>query len=436
MDVIHQEPPKLAQRAEPQASPAGNVPSSELTGALRPRRRPMLWLGLVAVLGGGAYYYMNHLEKAAPATAPTAAALPSGEFRLNENEIRSLRIEPVTSRDFRPERMAEGRIAYNDDRSTPMLSPYTGRVMRAFARVGDRVEAGAPLYEIETPDVTGAANELLGALDNVQKATVALAQARREDAREVSLFSARAASHRDVEQARAAAAAAESDLRSANAMAEANRDRLRVLGRTPAQITEIERTRQVSGVIAVTAPMAGTITQRRVGPGQWLTAGQGDPVFTIADLSTMWLIANVREMDVPMIRVGQPVDVTLNALPDRHFDARIVRTAAGLDPSTRRLMVMAEIQDPSHELRPEMFATFHIEVGETTRGPAVPMSAVIFRGNDANVWVALEDRRFVMRRVTPGIRSGDMIEARAGLADGDRVVTGGALFIDRASRID
>lgn len=432
MNVIHQEPPKLDQRAEPQAS----APSSELTAALRSRRRFLPWLGLVLVLGGGAYYYLNHVEKPGAASSSTATALPEGEFRLNENEMRALRIEPVTSREFRPERVAEGRIAYNDDRSTPMLSPYTGRVMRAFARVGDRVEAGAPLYEIETPDVTGAANDLLGALDNVQKANVALAQARREDARQASLFSARAASQRDVEQARAASASAESDLRSANAQAEANRDRLRVLGRTPEQITEIERTRQVSGVITVTAPMAGTVTQRRAGPGQWLTAGQGDPVFTMADLSTMWLIANVREMDVPMIRVGQPVDVTVNALPSRHFDARIVRTAAGLDPTTRRLMIMAEIQDPNNELRPEMFATFRIEVGEMSRAPAVPASAVIFRGGEANVWVALADQRFAMRRITPGIRSGDMIEARAGLADGDRVVTGGALFIDRASRID
>lgn len=436
MNVIHQEPPKLDQRAEPQASAAPSAPSSELTAAVRPARRLLPWLGLVLVLGGGAYYYLNHVEKPAPATATTEAALPEGEFRLSENEMRALRIEPVASREFRPERMAEGRIAYNDDRSTPMLSPYTGRVMRAYARVGDRVEAGAPLYEIETPDVTGAANDLLNALDNVQKATVAHAQARREEARQASLFSARAASQRDVEQARAAAAAADSDLRSANAQAEANRDRLRVLGRTPDQIAEIERTRQVSGVITVTAPLAGTITQRRASPGQWLTAGQGDPVFTIADLSTMWLVANVREMDVPMIRVGQPVDVTVNAMPNRHFDARIVRTAAGLDPTTRRLMVLAEIPDPNNELRPEMFATFRIEVGDATRAPAVPASAVIFRGSEANVWVSLPEGRFVMRRITPGVRSGDMIEARAGLADGDRVVTGGALFIDRASRID
>jgi len=241
---------------------------------------------------------------------------------------------------------------------------------------------------------------------------------------------------RDVEQAVAALAAATSDERSALAQVESNRDKLRVLGRTLAQITEIERTRQVSGLITVTAPLAGTITQRRVGPGQWLTAGAGDPVFTIADLSTMWLVAAVRELDVPQIRLGQRVDVALGALPDRTFEARIVRMSAGLDATTRRMTVMAEIQDPGSVLKPEMFATFRIAVGEMARSPAVPAAAVIFRGAEANIWASLPDNRFEMRRITPGIRTGDLIQVTQGLNEGERIVTGGALFIDRAARID
>ncbi|MBX9752580.1 MAG: efflux RND transporter periplasmic adaptor subunit [Roseococcus sp.] len=427
MNVMHQEPPAATSRAE--SSTQADAPAEA------PARKPWLWLGLAGAIAAGGYLYLSQPEPTPPAT-PTAQPLSSGEFRLSENEMRALRIEPVAMREFRPERLAEGRIAYNDDRSTPMLSPFTGRVTRAFARVGDRVEAGQPLYEVETPDVTSAANELLSALDNVQKTRVAEAQARREEARQQSLFSARAASQRDVEQARAAAQSAEADSRSAAAQAEAQRDRLRVLGRTPEQIAEIERTRQVSGIISVTAPLAGTITQRRVGPGQWVSAGQGEPVFTIADLSTMWLVAAVRELDVPLIQVGQAVEVTVAALPGRVFPARIVRTAAGLDPATRRLTVMAEVLDPEGVLRPEMFANFRITVGEAQQSPAVPTSAVIFRGSEANVWVALPEGRFTMRQITPGIRSGDMIQARDGIQAGDRLVTGGALFIDRAARID
>jgi cobalt-zinc-cadmium efflux system membrane fusion protein len=298
------------------------------------------------------------------------------------------------------------------------------------------VEAGAPLYEIETPDVTAAANELLAALDNVQKTRSALDQARREEARQVSLFSARATSQRDVEQARAAVATAEAEARSAAAQLDATRDRLRMLGRSPAEIAQIEQRREVSGLITVTAPLAGTVTQRRVGPGQWLQAGQGEPVFTIADLSTVWLVAQVRELDAPLIRVGAPVQVEVNALPGRSFEARLVRTAAGLDPVSRRLTVMAEVQDPEGLLRPEMFATFRISVGDVREAPAVPASAAIFRGSEAHVWVALPENRFELRRIEAGMRQDGMIEARAGLAAGDRIVTGGALFIDRASRIE
>ncbi|MCX8134457.1 MAG: efflux RND transporter periplasmic adaptor subunit [Roseococcus sp.] len=431
MTVIEQ-PPRADQRAEEALS---RPQDSAVASPARPARWPWL-LGLVVAAGAGAWFLLGRGEAPQPAPATVAATRAPGEFRLNDAEMRALRIEPVRSMVFRPERVAEGRIAVNDDRATPMFAPYTGRVLRAFARVGDRVEAGAPLYEIETQDVASAANELLAALDNVQKTRTTLDQARREEARQASLFAARAASQRDLEQARAAALAAEAEARSATAQLDAARDRLRVLGRSPAEIARIEEGRQVSGLITVTAPLAGTVTQRRVGPGQWLQAGQGEPVFTIADLSTVWLVAQVRELDAPLIRVGQPVQVEVGALPGRVFDARLVRTAAGLDPLTRRLTVMAEVQDPEGLLRPEMFATFRIQVGEPREAPAVPTSAVIFRGAEAHVWVALPGNRFELRHIETGLRQEGMIEARAGLAAGERLVTGGALFIDRASRIE
>lgn len=433
MNVIHQDLPKAEVR---QVTPV--LPSEAPETEAPPRRRPWLAIlgGLAAAGAAGWFIFAPDQPAPAPTPATQTAALPAGEFRLTDVEMRALRIEPVQAREFRPERVAEGRIAVNEDRSTPMLSPYTGRVTRAFARVGDRVAQGAPLYEIETPDVTGAANDLLAALDNAQKSRVTLDQARREQARQQSLLSARAASTRDVEQAVAALNAAVADERSTQAQIAANRDKLRVLGRSPEQIAEIERTRQVSGVITVGAPLAGTITTRRASPGQWLSAGQGEPVFTIADLSTMWLVAAVRELDVPLIRVGQAVEVTLGAMPDRRFEARIVRVSAGLDASTRRMTVMAEVPDPEGVLRPEMFATFRISVGDAQRSPVVPAGAVIFRGSEANVWVALEGNRFSMRTITPGIRDGEAIQVLDGLREGDRVVTGGALFIDRAARVD
>lgn len=407
-----------------------------------PRTRRLLpWLAAVAVAllaaGGGAYAWLR------PGQAPVLAAAPSrpeplspGEFHLSDAEVRTLRIEEVQSREFRAERIAEGRIAYNEDRSTPVFSPYTGRVVRALARLGDEIRAGEALLEIETTDLAGAANDLLAALDAGNKARSTLEQALREEGRQTSLFSARAASQRDVEQARVAAANAAADVRSSDAALAAVRDKLRVLGRTQDHIRRIEATRQVDAVVPVASPIGGTVVQRRVGPGQWLSAGGSEPVFTIADLSTMWLVAAVREMDSPLVRLDQPVDVTVGALPGRHFVARVASMGAGLDPTTRRLTVRAEVLDPEHLLKPEMFATFRIALGEPQRSVAVPANAVIHRGAEAFAWVALDGNRFMLRRIAAGMRSGDMLEVTEGLNDGERVVTGGALFIDRAARID
>ncbi|WP_165943283.1 efflux RND transporter periplasmic adaptor subunit [Roseicella aquatilis] len=432
-----QPPPVMPLPAAAPTIPSAAPPPVEEA----PRRR--IWLpsllALAAAGGIGAYLYLpSSHEKAVPTSPPASVTEPlsQGEFRLTDNEVRALRIEELGQRDFRPERTAEGRIATNDDRSTPVFSPYNGRVVRVDARMGDTVQAGDTLFELETTDLAGAANDLLSAADAVNKARATLDQARREEARQASLFGARAASQRDVEQARVAAATAADDLRSAQSALAAARDKLRVLGRGPQQVAKIEQTRQVDAIVPVNAPIGGTVTQRRVGPGQWLSTGSSDPVFTIADLSTMWLVAAVREVDAPLIRVGQQVQVTVGALPDRVFDARITAAAAGLDPLTRRMTVRAEVQDPDRLLKPEMFATFRIEIGQPQVAVAVPVNALIFRGPEASVWVALDGNRFILRKVKPGIRSGDMVEVTDGLKPGERVVTGGALFIDRAARID
>jgi cobalt-zinc-cadmium efflux system membrane fusion protein len=408
-----------------------------------PRRRwrrllPQLVAGAVVVLAAsGAYVWLRNGQEARTGAESSQSEPPTpGEFRLSDAEMRALRIEEVQVREFRAERVAEGRIAYNEDRSTPVFSPYTGRVVRVIARLGDEIRAGEALLEVETTDLAGAANDFLSSLDASNKARSTLEQALREERRQNSLFSARAASQRDVEQARVAAANAAADVRSADAALAAARDKLRVLGRTQDQIRRIEATRQVDAVVPVAAPIGGTVVQRRVGPGQWLSAGGSEPVFTIADLSTMWLVAAVREMDAPLIRLDQPVDVTVGALPGRHFPAHIASMGAGLDPTTRRLTVRAEVQDPEHLLKPEMFATFRIALGQAQRSVAVPANAVVHHGAEEHVWVALDGNRFMLRRIKAGIRSGDALEVTEGLNDGERVVTAGALFIDRAARID
>jgi len=457
MNVIHQEPAGSAGHKGsahpmhgllPEAAPpevdglpaeGPSAPKPPAPPAAPPPNRRRFWLlaGVAVAAAAGAWFLQGHQEAAPPARGTaTGATLPAGQFRLNENEVKALRVEPMAVRAFRAERVAEGRIAYNDDRSTPVFTPYNGRVVRTMARLGEDIEAGATLMEVETTDLAGAANDLLTTADAVGKARVTLDQALREERRQGSLFAARAASQREVELARAAARGAEADLKSAQAAQDAARDKLRVLGRPAEEITRIEQTRRVNAIVPVVAPIAGTVTQRRVGPGQWLSTGSGDPVFTIADLSTMWLVAAVREVDAPAMRLGQAVSVRVGALPDKVFAARITTLGTGLDATTRRMTVRAEVQDPERLLKPEMFASFQIEVGEAMRSVAVPLQAVIFRGSEASVWVGLDERTFELRKVTLGMRSGNALQVLTGLREGERVVTGGSLFIDRAARID
>jgi cobalt-zinc-cadmium efflux system membrane fusion protein len=425
------------------AHPGSQAAETETPEPPAPRRRWWLWALLAAAAAAAGWYFL--LREAPPAALPatgaaataTAPALPPGEFRLTDTEIRSLRIEPVAARGFRAQRVAEGRIAFNDDRSTPVFFPYNGgRVLRAPARLGDAVEAGAVLFEVESADLVTAHNTLLTALETLNKSRTQLDLAQRQERRSRSLFEARAASQADLETTRATLRGAEADVHAAQTALEAARNGLRVLGRSNAQIAQVEETRQVDPVVMVRAPLAGVVTQRRVGPGQWINNGATDPVFTISDLSTMWLVANIREMDVPFIRVGQTVEVRVGALPDRVFPARIANAASGLDPATRRLTVRAEILDPERLLKPEMFATFRIEVGEPMTSVGVPLMAMIYRGAEPSVWQALPDNRFILRRIETGMRDGSIFQVLSGLAPGDRIVTGGALFIDRAARID
>jgi len=428
-------PPQIAESAVTSTP----VLHQEVAPAPRRSRLPLLLAGIAAI-GAGAYAYNHFAGHEAPAVVSPARAamamgrMPDGSFRISPTEAKLLKIEPVAARAFRPERVAEGRISFNEERATPVFSPFTGRVVRAVAQPGQEVKAGDVLFEIETTDLTQAANDLLSALDAVTKSRTGVELARRNDARQRDLFAAKAAARRDLEQSQADLANALSDQRTAETTVAAARDRLRVLGRGPDAIAEIERTRRVNAVVPVVAPLGGTVVFRRIGPNQWLNAGNSDPIYTIADLSQMWLVAGVREMDAPLIRPGQTVQVSVDALPGRTFDARIENVANSLDASTRRLTVRAAVQDPDHLLKPEMFASFRIAVGEANDAVAVPAGALIHRGADTSLWEALEDDRFILRSVRTGLQSDGQVQITAGLQPGARVVTGGALFIDRAAQ--
>jgi cobalt-zinc-cadmium efflux system membrane fusion protein len=347
-----------------------------------------------------------------------AAAAPPGTFRVSAQQLNTLTVETVGLHGFVSEELTEGKIAVNGDRATPVFSPFSGRVTRVIAGLGDTVKQGAPLATVEATEFVQAQNELSTANAQVKLARIS-------ETRKHALYDAKGGSLQDWQQA-------QSDLTAALATAGAVRNRLRILGKSDAQIDALESARSIDPSATLAAPIAGVVVERQVGPGQYLQAG-GGPVFTIADASNVWLVANVREADSALVHVGQSVEVHVFAYPKRTFEARVSYVAALLDPATHRLPVRADIDNRDGALKPEMFATFRILTGEATQSPAVPESAVVYEGNAAHVWVASGDGLLAYRAIRAGRSSHGLIEVVDGLQPGERIVTKGGLFIDQVA---
>jgi cobalt-zinc-cadmium efflux system membrane fusion protein len=216
---------------------------------------------------------------------------------------------------------------------------------------------------------------------------------------------------------------------------------LRILGKTDQEIASLEAqpTQKLDPVAIVTAPVRGTITQRQIGVGQYINseaAGATNPVYTISDLSTVYLIANVREVDAPLMKVGLPLEVQVLAYPGRVFKGKVSYVAPSIDTNTHRLPVRADVENPDGALKPGMFANFSIITGEAATAPAVPQEAIVYEGDHARVWVAGEGDTLALREIRTGRISDGMVEVRAGLSAGEKVVTSGTIFIDRAARAD
>lgn len=375
-------------------------------------------------------------QEGARSAAAGAAGAPPGGFHPTREQLASLGIAPIGRASFRAERITEGKIALNGDRTTPVFSPFSGRVTAVHAALGERVRQGQPLLTVQASEFVQGRSDLLTAQASVASAHAQLAQAQTLEKRRHALFDARAGSLQDWQQSQSDLATAEASAHTAEAALAAVRSRLTILGRTEAQIDALGRGEPVDAQADVLAPIAGTVIDRQVGPGQYVQAAASTPVYTVADLSTVWLVANVRESDAPYIQKGAAAEIRVAALPDQVFKARIAYVAPALDPVSHRLSVRAEVPNPGGLLRPEMFATFSILVGEPTMALAVPQSGVIYEGSEARVWIVNDDGTLALRRIRPGRSARGLLEVLDGVKAGEKVVTSGALFIDRAAQGD
>jgi cobalt-zinc-cadmium efflux system membrane fusion protein len=360
----------------------------------------------------------NQSPYKAPART-SADPLSAQSVDLSAKEFQQFKVEPAVERDFIIQREAVGNIDFNEEMSVQVFPPFQGRIISLFARAGDDVKKGEPLYTISSPDLVQAEQNLISAAGVLKLTTRALKRAQQ-------LSEVQGIAQKDLDQA-------VSDQQAAEAAYKAARDAVRIFGKTDADMDYICAERKIDPVLIVRNPISGRVTARSAAPGVLVQPGSPPAPYTLSDISTMWMVANVAETDFPLLRLGEEVDVTVTAYPGRMFRGKIVNIGASVDPSTRRVSVRSEISDPKHELRPGMSATFVITTGQASRSPAVPLNGVVREGDGTmTVWVTTDHHRLVKRTVRVGLQQNGFDQILDGLQPGELVATDGALFLSNA----
>jgi len=353
---------------------------------------------------------------AAQSDAPNATAANRDSVDLSDTQLASVKVAPVEERAFPIEKEAVGSIDFNENMAVQVFTPYQGRIIALFAEVGDDVKKGQTLFTIDSPDLLQAESTLIAAAGVSELTTRNLARLK-------ELYKTQAVSQRDLEQSVSDQQTAEGNLRAAL-------DAVRIFGKADADIDHIVAQRMADPTLVVPSPIAGRITARSAAPGLFVQPGNAPAPFTVADVDTMWMLANVAENDSPAFRIGQQVQVKLGAFAGRVFDGKITTIGATVDPNTRRVLVRSEIKDPQHELRSGMFANFVIDVGAPLRSPAVALDGVVREGDGTqSVWVTADRRRFTKRTVKIGELHDGYRQILEGVQAGELVATEGAIFL-------
>ena len=385
-------------------------------------------VGALVVLAALAYWTWHSRDASTDITAPASAARSDASdapgnaqdsVDLLDSQLGMVKVEPVEEREFPVDKEAIGNIGFNEELSVQVFTPYQGRILALFGSVGDDVQTGQTLFTIDSPDLLQAESTLIAAAGVLELNNRNLARLK-------DLYATRAVSQRDVEQAASDQQTAEGNLRAA-------RDAVRLFGKTDADIDHIIAQRSADPALVVPSPIAGRITARNAAPGLFVQPANAPAPYTVANIDTMWMLANVAEADSAALRVGQPVQATVNALPGRVFDGKITTIGATVDPNTRRVLVRSEIKDPQHELRSGMFASFVISVGAPMRSPAIPLGGVVREGDGTmTAWVTADRHRFIRRTVKIGEQRDGYRQILEGVQAGELVATEGAIFLSNA----
>ena len=383
-------------------------------------------LAAVAVTLGGCTNKGAEADEARPGAESAAAAAPGDDtsaarpVTVPAEQLERLHVEPVTQTNFRPTIQVTGTAQFNADVSTQVIPPISGPVMRILTDVGTEVARGQAMALVSSPDFATTVADF-------RKAQAAYVQARRVADQDEQLWKNDAIAKRDLDQAETDAAAAAADR-------DAALQQLRALGVDDASIAALrdgKGTPEIQG--AIRAPIDGTVVERLINPGQLLQAGS-TPAFTVANLSTMWVQANVFETDLASVQIGDRAEVTTTASPNP-FVGKVTYIAALVDPATKATAVRVLVPNTRRLLKKDMYVQVAIHGSRERNGLLIPVTSVL-RDDDNLPFVFVQAgtgaNTFGRRQITIGSRVGDRYEVTAGLKAGERIISEGALFVQFA----
>jgi cobalt-zinc-cadmium efflux system membrane fusion protein len=348
---------------------------------------------------------------AAPASPPAVAPARESGVRLDEAQRSQIKVEPVSTSGTVDVIQATGTVEFNADRMARILSPVSGQVQELHLNVGDEVRQGQTLFVLSSREIAGAVADRLSAQKDLDLAEKTFAMTK-------DLFDHDAASRMSLHQS-------ESDLAKARAKVAQSEEVLRVLGFDEPALRD---TGTVPSRMAIRAPIGGTITERPITNGQFVGT-DSTPLMVIADLTSVWVQADIFERDIHSIAAGQKADVTTAAYPDDHFSAQVARIGTVVDPQTRTAKVRFVVANPGQRLKPGMFTSATLQLPQSSSGLTTPAKAVFVENGKSYVYAQAAPDRFARREVATVAGSGDRVRVTSGLAAGDRVVTDGVLLL-------
>jgi cobalt-zinc-cadmium efflux system membrane fusion protein len=392
----------------------------------RPRRAVVATAALLLAALIGVAHFSAKADDSPRANAGPGTGSQSGApaqksstetVELSDAQLGMISIGAVSEHAFPIQTEAVGSIDFNEDMAAQVFPPYQGRIVKLFAMLGDNVKRGQPLLTIESPDLIQAESSLIAAAGVSDLTTHALERAKQ-------LFELQGMAEKDLQQAI-------SDQQTAEGALKAARDAVAVFGKSESEIDRMVKTRTIDPYLVVPSPITGRITARTAAPGDFVQPGNVPAPYSVADISRIWMNASVTESDMPRVRKGQQVHVSVMAFPGSVFDGEISMVGATVDPQLHRGLVRAEIDDPKHELLPGMFASFVIVTGAPVSAVAVPVDGIVREGDGTmTVWFATDGHHFRKGMVKVGLQHGGYDQILEGVGSGARIVTKGAVFLD------